>query len=393
MAYTTYSYSQSADFPNSVVSIGRLTKEVDSSLTISVKLSGISISGDDVNITFLNPLSPAEQAALAVIVAAHSGMPLPDVQITRTSPEKPRLDEEWFQSPNWADPTTWYQESVRVVNEELAAIDDERTKFKTKQSNLVDLVHGKVPMEDLISAPYLASVYVDGTMVYEDEPLIYDGSGKRDFDIDYQAGIVSFHYSIPSGSVVTMDYSWAKNSNYRIVPNPGKKISIQAAEAEFTTDFIMTDTVIYQAFVYAAVVSQEAGIDLATLQAVLTSVYGGTRDALFDFLRIVGPDGKPLQRDLQPLDKVPYEAEKRIYKTYWDFKSQSNGNYPIIPAVGGSLRGTRSSSITHPFDYRGAKELDSSIGAEARIWLKNHIPFQSRESKATATFYCLIEDL
>jgi hypothetical protein len=156
---------------------------------------------------------------------------------------------------------------------------------------------------------------------------------------------------------------------------------MQAAEAEFTTDFDMRDTVIYQGFVYAQVAAISAGIDLPTLQGGLILQYGGSRDALNVFLGKVDAQGAPLQEDLQPLDKVPVPNELRIYKTYWDFKSQSNGNYPVIPAVGGTVRGTRASSITHPFDYRGAKELDSTIGAEARIWLLHHEAFGTQQSK------------
>lgn len=392
MAYTSYTYSLSSDFPNSSASIARLTKEVNESLSITVKLSGISNLADDIILTFMSALTGSEESALDAIIAAHSGAPLPETVITRTSPEKPDLNEEWFHSYNWCDPTTWYQRSIRVNGEVLSPIDDDRTRFKMRHDNIIDLVHGKYPQEDLFSAPYIAKVYVDGVLKYEDTPLSYDNE-KRDYCIDYNAGFISFNSPIPANAVVTADYSWAKDSTYSIVPRPGKKLLMQDAEAEFTSDFDMRDTVIYQAFVYAQVASQLGQVDLPTLQYVLTLQYGGTRDALMTFLGLVDGYGEPLQRDLQPFDKVPIDLETRVYKTYWDFKAQSNGNYPVLPALGGPLRGTRSSSITHPFNYRGRKTLDSTIGAEARVWLKNHIPFGSKQSMATATFYCLEEDV
>lgn len=391
MAYTTYSYSQSADFPNSVVNTGRLSKEVTESVSITIKLDGISVTGDDVSITFVDSLSVNEQAALDTIVASHSGNSLPEANITRVSSEKPELAEQWFHSYNWCDPTTWFQRSIRVTGELLTPVGVSRLQWKANNSFIIDLVHGKYTEEDEISAPYLAKVYVDGQLQTENEPLAYS-NGARDYHLDYRAGIVSFNEPVDPGAVVTMDYSWARDSTYSIVPLPGKKILMQDAEAEFTTDFDMRDTVIYQAFVYAQVAAFEAGIDIPTLQWVLTQQFGGSRNTLMSFLGLVDGYGEPLQRDLQPLDKVPVNVEKRTYKTYWDFKAQSNGNYPLIPSVGGQLRGTRSDSITHPFNYRGRKELDSAIGAEARMWLKNHIPFGTSESKATATFYCLIED-
>lgn len=390
MAHTTYTYSISQDFPFGVVSIERLSNEITESQSIVIKLNGVSSSETQVFITFLSDLSVNEQTALDSIVAGHSGAPLADSSVTRVSYEKPELTEKWFHSYNWCDPTTWFQRSVRVTGEVLTRIGNSSHKFKANNSWIIDLVHGKYTEEDEISEPYLAKVYVDGQLQTENMPLAYS-NGSRDYELDYRSGIVTFHEPIESQSIVTMDYSWAYNSTYRIVPEPGTRILIQDAEAEFTTDFDMRDTVIYQAFVWAQVAALQAGVNLPTLQFILTQQYGGTRDSLMQFLGLVDGYGQPLQRDLQPLDKVPIDVEKRTYKTYWDFKAQSNGNYPVIPSVGGQLRGTRADSITHPFNYRGRKTLDSAIGAEARIWLKTHTPFGTDQSKATATFYCLQE--
>lgn len=392
MAITTYEYSQSEDFPNGTASVGRLKDEINNSTAITIKLVGVSIAGSDVFISFLNSLSANEQSALDLIVSSHSGAPLPESTVQRTSPEKPDLSEQWFHTYNWCDPTTWFQRSKRIVGEELSPIGTDRTKFKTSFAPLIDLIHGKYTEEDDISLSYLARIYVDGVLQAEAAPLSYS-TQLNDYKLDYNSGIVTFTYPVDQGSVVTADYSWTNDSTYTICPKPGERVLIQDAEAEFTTDFDMRDTVYYQAFIWAQVAAIEAGIDIPTLQFVLTQKYGGTRDALMSFLNIVDGYGNPLQRDLQPLDKVPIDTEKRTYKTYWDFKAQSNGNYPPIPSVGGQLRGTRSASITHPFNYRGRKTLDSSIGAEARVWLENHIPFGTSESKATATFYCLIEKI
>jgi len=216
---------------------------------------------------------------------------------------------------------------------------------------------------------------------------------KGDFVCNHRSGEIRFHTPLADGQVPTATYRYATNSTFSMIPQGGKSLKIQAAEAEFTTDFDMRDTVVYQAFLWAAVMCAEAGIDLPTLQYVLTQEYGGTRDSLMTFLGYVDAYGVPEQRDLGPLDKVPHPTQIRIYKTYWDFRTQSNGNHALVPAVGGPKRGTRGGSITHPFDYRTNKSLKPSLGLEARIWLKDHVEFGKEENSiATATFYCIVED-
>lgn len=411
MPFTTYTYNRVSDF-GGAFNVGRMTQDLRNNKAFVTALDGVSedVSTGTIFIVFRAPLSSSEKLILdgnasqseqhppipGSALANHTGQPLVDSSIARMSPEKPQVAEAWFHSPNWCDPTTWWQESIRVTDQLLTSNDQGRRVFSLNKQNIIDLVHGKVAMEDHFSSPYLLHVYVDGVEVFEDEPLSVVGEGKNDFDMNYAAGQVSFHDPVPENAVVTADFSYTYNSTWTISADPGKRVLLQAAEIEFTTDFDMTDTIHYQAFAPAALVAAGAGVDVPTLQSVLTAQYGGTRDALFGFLRLVDDTGTPLQRDLEDGDKVPVPTEHRIYKTYWDFKSQSNGNYPMVPAVGGPVRGTRHPSVTHPYDYRGAKAISSVLGTEVRCWLEHHRPYGGSggggDSRATATFYAIVED-
>ena len=71
------SYSIQTAFPNHNVSLDRLKQEIEQS-AITTALADISTSGDTCAVTFKADLSPGEQLLLDDIVAAHSGLPLPD---------------------------------------------------------------------------------------------------------------------------------------------------------------------------------------------------------------------------------------------------------------------------------------------------------------------------
>lgn len=397
MAVTSYEYSIAADFPGVAVDEARLVAEIDSA-AITVKLSNLSASGDAVHIAFQAPLSAGELTILAGVLAAHDGVIAVVIEAsTRVSIEKPESDEKWFHTVNWCDRCTWWQRSILVEDEELQEIGNpDNSKYSLDKEFIVCLNQGKLTMEDLIPDTYKLHVYVDGVLQAEQLTYVHETmleKYKGDYECDHRAGEIRFHAPIAEGAVVTATYRYAVDSTFTMAPEDGKALKIQAAEAEFTTGFDMRDTVVYQAFLYAAVVAGAAGIPLATLQAGLIAQYGGTRDSLMLFLGYVDGNGAPLQRDLEPYDKVPHPTQVRIYKTYWDFRTQSNGNHAVVPRVGGPKRGTRSESITHPFDYRTNKNLDPAIGLEARIWLKDHVEFgKEANSTATATFYCISED-
>ena len=78
MAETSYNYSKQNDFPNQAVNVAALDAEIQADAAINVALVGTQVHLDDVTITFVDALPPAEETALDAVVANHSGLPLVD---------------------------------------------------------------------------------------------------------------------------------------------------------------------------------------------------------------------------------------------------------------------------------------------------------------------------
>jgi hypothetical protein len=79
MSQTTYHFSIQNDFPNHKVAPDRLTEQLAPSKTgIVPALLSITTTGDDCAITYMDALSPTEEATLDNVVATHSGEPLPN---------------------------------------------------------------------------------------------------------------------------------------------------------------------------------------------------------------------------------------------------------------------------------------------------------------------------
>jgi len=235
---------------------------------------------------------------------------------------------------NWCDPTTWYTQSVRIQGETLTDSGDGLAFVSTHQ-NWIDLTHGKIYREDLISAPYKPVIKVDGEVKTERAPWATSGG---DFVIDYAAGKVTF-FASQAGKTVTADYSYANGSMFIIAPASGRKLWVEYSEVQFSADIDVKSTTYFQPWAYDPV---------------------------------------------NPPNKIPVAAAT-IYKTLDNYIEEANGCYPIIPVMGGA-RGIRSERVTFPFRYPVIKELSSSAGVEIRIWLENDIPYGGEYG--TATFYC-----
>jgi len=205
MAATKYTFSIQDDFPNHKVDSVRLTREIQQS-SIVTALDYINTSGDECDVWFKAELSEEDEEVLEAIVAAHSGEPLPsaaqpvtlegvaedDDNRFRVSPEPRKTGSGLVAvTHNWCDPTTWYTESERVTDEELSDTGDGLT-FDSVHEDWIDLVHGKVYREDLISAPYLPVVKVDGVEKTARAPWADSGG---DYEIDYASGQVTFFES------------------------------------------------------------------------------------------------------------------------------------------------------------------------------------------------------
>jgi len=242
-------------------------------------------------------------------------------------------------SYNWCDPCTWYGDSVQVTDEQLSDSGNGLT-WDSAHSNWIDLVHGRLYGEDRISSLYRPVVKVNGVQMTERPAFANEGG---DYLVDYTAGTVTF-FASQAGHTVTADYSYENGSTLYVRPEAGKVLIVEDSEVQFSLDIIMNDTIMFQPWAY-------------------------------------NPYDLP--------NKVPV-AQATVYKKIHDFIDESRGVYPVIPAIGGPVRGTQHDTLNFPFLYKTIKELRSSQGVEVRVWLKDHKHMDGEF--ATATFYCTSKD-
>lgn len=240
---------------------------------------------------------------------------------------------------NWADKTTWYYHSIRVVDE-VATCQNSGTwsQYAVASGNMIDTYHGKSSQEDYLkdmnSNSFRVSVKVDDVPVTEQDP--HYGSGG-DYVVNYASGTLAFNSPLTGTSVVKVTYHYATDSEFVLKPTAGKKLMIRRAEVQFSRDTIINDTVRFQLYI--------AG--------------------------------------------NPY-GDATCYKAMMDYINEANGAFPVIPAVGGpGWRGNLQDVVTFPWDYLAMTELKSSIAMEVRIKLEHDAPMGG--TTATAAFYCLSE--
>jgi hypothetical protein len=282
--------------------------------------------------------------------------------ILLTATTKPDYSDVKIFSHNFADPTTWFADSVRIT-EVLNARDTNGSVWYGTNRNWIDLTHGKIMGEDKMSSPYLPEIHVYDSYgeqcpgYQEKDPHTEEG----DFVIDYESGEVSFDNNIfdnYTDGYVKATYNYENGSTMYVRPANGKLLSLERAEVQFTADVVIRDSVHFQLWIYAYIIETSLGYPIGTL-----APYG---------------------------EKYPYSAAT-IYKSTADFVAEANGNYPVCPAFGGSSwRGMTHDVITLPFDYSAVKPLNSSYGAEIRVWNEHHKPMEG--SYGTVTFYCHSED-
>jgi hypothetical protein len=252
----------------------------------------------------------------------------------------PRTGTEMIATtPNLADPSTWYGTSTRVAAAALTDSGDGLTW--TSGDTWIDMTHGKLFDEDALVADtehgYAIEVKVDGAVKTERTPFATSGG---DFTVDYRLGKVVFPSS-QAGKTVTATYSKMVDSVFALVPSEGKAIDIEEVEAQFSEDIVMNDTIVFEVWAYNPA-------DLPNKVKI-----GGTR-----------------------------------YKNFKNFIDEALGSYPVIPAIGGSVRGASHAIYGFPFRYGTVRTLSSAYGVELRVRLESDVPFGGEH--ATATFYCTV---
>lgn len=284
MVATKYTYSISVDFPNAQVSTDRLTNEIrDSDIVIS--LDYINTSGDDCDIWFKDSLSSGDETILDGIIDVHNGESIenplsndgvPLVELTGTQEEDhvtkvaiyPRRGEEiTISTHNFADPCSWFGESVRVTGGILTDSGDGYIftygTGESKKEFWIDSVTGRIHDQDVHKAKvahgYNVKVYIDGYEATQAPIFVFDSNdGAYDYYVTYHKGEVHF-FENQSGNTITADFSYANGSIFTISPQSGIHYQIEDAEADFSIDpdntgkIVMKDTIAYDVRGYAYV--------------------------------------------------------------------------------------------------------------------------------------------
>ncbi len=254
----------------------------------------------------------------------------------------PRTGSETVQiTHNFCDATTWWTQSERVTDEILTDSGDGLI-WNSANIRWVDLIHGKIFGEDWVSqnAPhgYAVVVTVDGVTKTQRTPFADSGG---DYDIDYKLGKITFFLS-QAGKTVTVSYSYANGSEWRLIPDAGMRIDIEGAEAQFSKDVVLNDNILYEFWGY-------------------------------------DPNNLP--------NKMLYGVA--IYKKFVNYIDEAYGSYPVVPSIGGTKRGVQQEIYGFPFRYGTIRSLFSSQGLELHVRLQNDQEFGGEHS--TATLYCTVK--
>lgn len=258
-----------------------------------------------------------------------------------------------YATHNFCDPTTWYSESLRITYAGLTDSGNGLT-FTSGHPNWIDMTHGKVMDEDAVaeeSAPthkYGVSIKVNGVVKAQRAPFATEGG---DYTVDYVTGSVTFFES-QAGQSVQASYSYANGSTWILRPSAGKQLKIEQAEAQFSENLVMNDTIRFGAWGLA---------DVFAPQLVPSPLPPGT---------------------LIELQTTRYSRLDQII-------DEALGSYPVVPAIGGTSRGNSTARYGFPFRYGSVRVLTSAAGMELRVRLESNMAYGG--DRATATFYCSSE--
>jgi len=273
----------------------------------------------------------------------------------RIAVEKPDSSKVTLYSHDWTNPTTWYEESTRVV-EETATDGGDQLTYSLANVNVIDTYHGFITQEDfLVDASdnsYRAVVTVNDVAKTEQDPHV--GSGG-DYTINYSAGTVTFLSALSGSDVVKVTYHYAGSSLVTIKPAAGTDLLIDFVEVQFSADVGLTDNVTFQARGFVDVFAPQ-----------------------------LTPDPYP------PGTLIPLK-NPLIYKGMRDFLNDGVRAFPKYPAGlgGASWRGLPSDIYIFDWDYVRSTRLHSEYGMEVQVCLQHNVPFTG--SYATASFYCSSE--
>lgn len=300
-------------------------------------------------------MTASEKALKDQLLAAEQA--LQNTEYEKFIPVKPDQDHYgriYIFSCDFTKKETWYVDSV--WEQDYFDADGVQTTFSLSQgsgvgSAIIDLTHGKVADEAIISSPsggtYAPIAKINGAV--QDQREAYESSGGH-YTVDHDAGEVTFFSAPPSGNTVTVEYWYSPSGHGPCIlagPSPGKKWILQSAECQF---------------------SKDVGIDDTLLQNVILDY--PVMDASGNLLMVL-PDQKA--------------GQDAVYSTVGQFLDYTYGSLPVIPAFGGSPRGTTQDTILLRWDYAASLELLSSINMRMKVWTAHGRGFSGE--RATVTVY------
>lgn len=260
--------------------------------------------------------------------------------------------EAIYATHNFCDKTTWYGDSTRVTAHTMTDSGDGLT-WTSGTVNWIDMVHGKVLDEDGLRQDaahgYLVVVKVNG--VEKTVREAYETSGG-DYTVNYANGTITFFVS-QAGNTVTADFSHENGSTWYLRPASGYALDILEAEAQFSIDIDMQDTI---------------------------------RFGVWGWVQVFAPQ---LWDGYDPPGPLPtnthIELQSQRYMRRNQMIDEARGAYPLIKASGGASRGSQQDVIGMPFQYEALRRLWNQYGMELRISLEHGHVFGGEH--ATATFY------
>lgn len=301
------------------------------------------------NIPFIIPKSP-------------DGIPL-----TITQPRTG--DEIIISTHNFCDKSSWFSNSQRVDNQSLNSNDG--YIWESPDGYWVDMISGRAHDDDTWvniqkelnpgdPHGYQVIVTVDG---YEKEMRTPFFNSGGDYEVYWEDGYIK-SFDDWSGKTVTASYSKMVDSIFIIKPMPGKIINIEAAEADFSQDAVMNDTLVYSIYGYAAIFAPQLNLPEGTKIELYTKKYKRLSQVVNEAI------------GAYPLNEVLASDPNDYNLGIKDFRRKS--------------RGMRNKTQSIPFRYATVRTLKSSLGLELRVKLLNDNAFDGDLS--SCTFYCTFED-
>lgn len=279
---------------------------------------------------------------------------------------EPRVGTETiYTTHNLCDKVSWFGDSERVVDKTLTSSDG--YIWESGDGYWIDMISGRVQDDDgLVDEQklfnpedphgYAVIVTVDGEEKTMREPFEQSGG---DYEVFWEDGYIK-SFDDWTGKNVIASYSKANGSTFILRPLPGYNLNIEAAEADFSEDCIMTDGIEYTVYGYSDIFAPQLGL----------------------------PSGTKI-----PISTARYKRLSQIF-------NEAIGSYPLISVYGSATdqrtkpqsefrrteRGVKSFVQSIPFRYATVRTLQSALGLELRIRLAHDRPFEG--SLGTLTFYC-----